>query len=108
MSIVVQRSGAGAIDATSTRQLQTFRLELVGTDHPGIIHDISHVLARREVNVEEMRSDCEAAPMGGGDLFKMSATLTAPQSINIDDLRTALEEVANDLMVDISLRSPDA
>ncbi len=104
MTIVVQRSDADEEPA----ERNTFRLELVGTDHPGIIHDISHVLAAREVNVEEMRSDCDAAPMGGGDLFKMAATLTSPPNVDVEDLRTALEEVANDLMVDITLRAPDA
>lgn len=104
MTVVVQRSDVQA----AAPERRAFSLELMGTDHPGIIHDISRVLAARDVNVEEMRSDCVAAPMGGGDLFKMSASLTCPPAVDIDELHAALEEVANDLMVDISLRSPDA
>jgi len=104
MHVVIQPTDTAADDS----QRDTFSLELMGTDHPGIIHDISHVLAAREINVEEMRTDCDAAPMGGGDLFKMIATLTSPPSTDMEALRTALEEVANDLMVDITLRSPDA
>jgi len=99
MSIVVQRSAADE----PLPDRNAFRLQLVGTDRPGIIHEISHVLAARQVNVEDMRSDCEATPMGGGQLFRMTATLTCIATTDIDEVCVAIESVANDLMVDITL-----
>ncbi len=79
------------------------RLELVGQDHPGIVHDISKALAARGVSIEELETGTESAPMAGGRLFRASAVLAAPSGISIADLRGSLEELANELMVDIDL-----
>jgi glycine cleavage system regulatory protein len=40
--------------------------------------------------------------MGGGQLFKASALLDLPEGTSIDELRSTLEALADDLMVDIS------
>jgi glycine cleavage system regulatory protein len=78
-------------------------LELVGQDRPGIVREISHVLARYGVNVEELSSECSSAPMTGEKLFKATARLQIPASCKQTGLREDLEKIANDLMVDISL-----
>jgi len=78
-------------------------LELVGADRPGIVHDISRVLATRQVSIEELHTLTREAPMAGGMLFEARATLIAPSSVPIADLRAVLEELANELMVDIEL-----
>ena len=44
-------------------------LELVGGDRPGIVKEISRTLASRGVNVEELQTECVAAPMTGRGLF---------------------------------------
>ena len=78
-------------------------LEIVGQDRPGIVREISHVLARYGVNVEELSSECASAPMTGEKLFKAVAHLQIPASCKQGELREELEKIANDLMVDISL-----
>jgi glycine cleavage system regulatory protein len=83
------------------------RLELVGDDRPGIVRDISRALATRGVNVDELHTRCEDAPMGGGQLFRADALLRAPAEVAIDDLRTQLEGLADDLMVELSLDAVD-
>jgi glycine cleavage system regulatory protein len=80
------------------------RLELVGQDRIGIIRDISRALAGRGVNVEDLTSACEEAPMAGGELFRLSAALACPPSVSVEDLKDVLEAIAHDLMVDLSLR----
>ena len=79
------------------------RLELVGSDRPGIVRDISTVLAGAGINVEELTSECSNAPMSGQMMFKASARLQLPANVTIDEIRGRLEEVAHDLMVDINL-----
>ena len=78
-------------------------LELVGQDRPGILHQISQVLARHRVNVEELSSDCVNAPMDGSILFKARASVLLPAGVLIPQLRTELEKIASDLMVDVQL-----
>lgn len=33
-------------------------LDVMGPDHPGIVHDVSHALAERQVNILELSSGC--------------------------------------------------
>jgi glycine cleavage system regulatory protein len=78
-------------------------LEIVGQDRPGIVRQISHALAMHGVNVEELESDCSSAAMSGETLFKARATLSIPPSCDVTVLRRELEQIASDLIVDISL-----
>lgn len=81
------------------------QLSLVGRDHPGIVRDISQVLASRNVNVETLETSVSSAPESGEPLFRATASLVAPGSVSVEELRTRLEEIANDLMVDIEFAS---
>ena len=81
------------------------RLELTGTDRPGIVRDVSRILAERGVNVEELESGVISAPMSGEPLFRARAQLHVPPALALADLRTSLEALAGELMVDLSAES---
>ena len=98
LAVVVERSG----DAQGGT-FRALRLELVGNDHPGIIRDISRVLAEHRVNIEELETDITSAPMSGETMFRARAQLRIPSSVTIDSLRTRLEALAGELMVDLTL-----
>jgi glycine cleavage system regulatory protein len=78
-------------------------LDLLGQDRPGIIRQISGVLAALGVNVEELNTECRAAAETGQPLFHAVARLRLPPEVNEDNLRAALENVAADLMVEVKL-----
>ena len=78
-------------------------LELVGQDRPGIVREVTHALADFGVNVEELHTECASAAMSGETLFKAHATLSIPQSCDIEQIREQLEKIAADLIVEISL-----
>jgi glycine cleavage system regulatory protein len=84
-------------------EARSLLLELIGLDHPGIVRDISHALASRGINVDELTTELTNAPMSGEPLFKARVQLRLPADASIDDLRDTLEALANDLMVDITL-----
>src|SRR5215212_4575464 len=69
LKVVVERSAG---DQTA---LQTFGLELVGNDRPGIVRDIARLLAQHRVNIEEMETELATAPMSGESLFRARARL---------------------------------
>ncbi len=77
------------------------RLELVGQDRPGIVHQVTQVLAAHRVNVEELTTECVEAPMSGGVLFQAQAELLIPAGADMAALRRDLETIAADLMVDL-------
>jgi glycine cleavage system regulatory protein len=78
-------------------------LEVIGQDRPGIVREIAQALAQRGVNVEELATECYSAPMSGETLFKATAELRAPASLPLEQLRSALEQIANEMMVEINL-----
>ncbi len=78
-------------------------LDVVGPDHPGIIHDISHALATRGVSIEELSTETTDAPMAGGKLFTANAKLRSPAGLTLDELHETLDDVADQLFVDIEL-----
>jgi glycine cleavage system regulatory protein len=85
------------------RSAPRLRLELVGLDRPGIVREISRAIAERGVNVEELESHTSSAPMSGEALFHVEAWLRLPREGDADDLRAALEKLANEMMVELSL-----
>ena len=77
-------------------------LEIVGSDRPGIVREITAALARAGVNVEEFSSEVASAPMSGENLFKASAKLQLPDKCDLAALKKDLEKIAADLLVDVS------
>jgi glycine cleavage system regulatory protein len=82
-------------------------LELMGLDRPGIVREISGALADHGVNIEELVTDRTTAPMSGELLFHSRARVAFPAHADPHALRRRLEELAADLMVQVSLAEPD-
>ena len=82
-------------------------LELVGQDRPGIVREISGVLAQLGVSVQDLRTVVESAPMSGESLFRATAELAPPEDVELERIRDALERLADELMVDVSLEALD-
>ncbi|WP_408895845.1 glycine cleavage system protein R [Nocardioides sp. R1-1] len=86
---------------------QRIELELLGADRPGIVAEISSALAGSGVGIEELATDVRDAPMAGGRLFEARAVLHTPPTTGTEDLRSMLEAIADELMVEVHLSEPD-
>ena len=96
-------------DPPVEHESQRLSLELLGADHPGIVAEISAALAERGIGIDELTSDVREAPMAGGMLFEARAVLQAPPETSTESLRSTLEALADELMVEIRLSdAPDA
>lgn len=78
-------------------------LALLGADRPGIVAEVSAALASHGVGIRELVTDVREAPMAGGRLFEARARLDAPSTVDVDALRSVLEAIADDLLVEIDL-----
>jgi glycine cleavage system regulatory protein len=78
-------------------------LELVGQDRPGIVRDVSRALAALSVNVQDLWTSVESAPMSGERLFRARAELAPPPGLSRKSIRQTLERLAADMMVDLTL-----
>jgi len=96
---VIVHSGEKTISAVGARQT---KMEIIGQDRPGIVREISAALARAGVNVEEFSSEVVSGPMSGETLFRAAARLQLPQNCDRAALKKELEQIAADLLVDVS------
>jgi glycine cleavage system regulatory protein len=90
-------------DELREQESQQLRLELIGADHPGIVAEITASLASRRVSIEDFSTDVRDVPMAGGTLFEAQAVLKAPSTMSTETLRSTLEDLADDLMVELTL-----
>jgi glycine cleavage system regulatory protein len=95
-------------DVPVRRESVRLTLELIGADHPGIVAEISAALAAERIGIEELSTDVREAPMAGGMLFEATAVLEAPPETSMHTLRSVLEAVADELMVEIRLTEGSA
>ncbi len=102
LQVRVARSEPASLDSDARK----LRLEILGSDRPGIVRDISQALADRGINVDELRTEIMSAPMSGELLFLANAELRVPADLNLELLRKDLEALAHELMVDVDLDEP--
>lgn len=78
-------------------------LDLVGNDRPGIVREISGVLARHGLSIADMATATREAPMAGGRLFEARVVAPLPQGADVDAVRADLERLADEILVDITV-----
>jgi glycine cleavage system regulatory protein len=76
-------------------------LELTANDREGIVEEISAVIHHQEGNMIKLVSEQDNAPHTGQPLFKAKITLAVNKE-QTPSLINALEDLADDLMIDIS------
>ncbi|MFT5676491.1 MAG: glycine cleavage system regulatory protein [Paraglaciecola sp.] len=82
----------------------TAQIDIMGNDKAGIVQELTSILAQFNINIVKFDSSCGSAPNWGSSMFKARATISMAKDFDVEPLREALEEVANDLMVDIDLQ----
>lgn len=79
------------------------KLEIVGHDRQGIIHDISEALARHRVSIDDLETEVSSASWSGDSLCRVKAELRVPRDLDPALLRKDLEDLANEFMVELLL-----
>lgn len=83
--------------------LRVLGLELVGPDRPGIVREVFRAISARNINVDELETECISAPWTGESLFRAKARLALEPSSSLDQLRRDLDAVALELTLEIDL-----
>lgn len=79
------------------------KLEVSGSDQPGIVHRVSAAIAQEGVNVASLESELTRAAFSGTPVFNLSAELEVPSSESLDRLRAQLEQVCDELDLSFAL-----
>lgn len=81
-------------------------IELVGQDRLGIVREVTTVLANLGVNIEDFGSSTENSSWSGERLFRATARLSIPADTSFEQVRTALEAISGEIMVDLTITPP--
>lgn len=82
---------------------QAVAFSLVGQDQPGIVHQVTAVLAGLNANIEAFETRMSVEPYSGAPLFHLDARLRLPPALDAEAVKAALETISAEIMVDISL-----
>ena len=80
-----------------------YSLETVSLDGNGIVHSVSSVLRKYGINIEDLETRTERAPLTGAPLFRMKADIVLGPGVAIGALRRELEELQAAQDLDILL-----
>ncbi|HON14808.1 MAG TPA: ACT domain-containing protein [Treponema sp.] len=78
-------------------------LESSSLDTPGIVHSVSTVLRKYGINITDLETNTESAPMTGAPLFIIKAQLLIPADVSIMLLKKELEELELNYNLDLRL-----
>ncbi|MFC5431653.1 MAG: ACT domain-containing protein [Paraburkholderia sp.] len=93
-------AGAGSLH-------RALAIEIVGQDRPGIVRQISAILARHNASIDRLETRCESASFSGEPLFRARIDVHLPTSVLPASLQGELETLANELMVDLKVAPDD-
>jgi glycine cleavage system regulatory protein len=100
LKLIIERAGDMAAPLG-----KSMALDLVGADRPGIVRDLSRVLAGLGVSITELETERVAGSFSGEPMFKAKARLMLPDGLDERKLRVSIESLANEMMVDLDLDS---
>ena len=92
----------GTDAAADQRSWPQLTLDLIGNDHPGIVHEVSAVLSRHRLSIEAITTDARDAADGRRDDLRGSRRRPPPAVVRPCRRACRPRELATELMVDIS------
>ncbi|CAI9386003.1 glycine cleavage system protein R [Microbacterium sp. T2.11-28] len=96
---VTTHSGAPA--ASPAGRSLTFTV--LGNDRPGIVRDVTSAVSAHALSIDGFTSRTLDAPMAGGTLFEATVSVRVPGDQDAAPIVTALERLADEIQVDLSL-----
>ena len=97
LNVVINPAGAAPQDNRSR-----LLFELVGQDRPGIIKQVTAILADMGANIESLSSGEASAAWSGEHLFRAEVSVTLPKNVSPEDVQEALEAISSEIMVDFT------
>ncbi|MDZ8171481.1 glycine cleavage system protein R [Microbacterium xanthum] len=76
---------------------------VLGNDSPGIVRELSGALEAHGLSIDHLSTETRDAAMAGGRLFEATFTARMPAGRDAGDVRDALESVAAELQVDVTV-----
>ncbi|MCY4425835.1 MAG: ACT domain-containing protein [Halieaceae bacterium] len=89
--------------AQTSDGVRDIRLTIFGLDRAGIVREVAAALAAKNINIVELESSVESAPMSAELLFRATVEAQLGNSGELDALAAELDEIARQMLLDIHL-----
>jgi glycine cleavage system transcriptional repressor len=86
-------------------EMNRFKITTSGVDHAGIVFKICRLLADRRISIVDMGTRRVLSAESGTSIFEMDIDVDVPQSISEKSLRDDLHQLANEMMIDLVLKT---
>ena len=101
LQVSVEKTSPFSINAS----LSQCKIHLTGADNEGLVYKVAERLAEKGINIEEIETSTENAPMSGTILFSMTARVSHLE-LDISRLENDMNELAYELGVEIRISQP--
>tara|TARA_B100000678_G_scaffold198216_2_gene166383 strand:+ start:1841 stop:2362 length:522 start_codon:yes stop_codon:yes gene_type:complete len=81
-------------------------LTVLGNDSPGIVRELASTLELHGLSIDHLSTETRDAAMSGGRLFEATFTARMLGGGDPGDVRLALEKIAAELQVDVTVAPP--
>lgn len=78
----------------------THTLSVTGNDRPGIVQEVTREIAKFGININNLETNTQSAANFGGVIFNAEFDLDIANTLSLDDLGDALEQLSDDLIVE--------
>lgn len=85
----------------NTGSTQTYNIIVYGSDKPGIVYNVSKLLAEKSINIADLRTEKT------NNLYVMFIQAEIPQGLDIKEFENEIENLKNVLNVDIAVENID-
>ena len=86
------------------KSVHTKKIKLSGADNEGIVHSLTKKLAVNDINIIDLETFIELAPISATPLFNLNATIELPETLSNESLQLILYEHSTKLGVNIELQ----
>lgn len=98
----VTTSVTSPVDAPPNPDWLSYRIDVEGADHEGIVHEIAAGLAKKGITIESADTTTQLAPHSGSPLFCMSAVVAVAPGLDESEWIASLQEAA--LLANVDVR----
>eukprot|EP00343_Euplotes_focardii_P007222 CAMPEP_0205823082 /NCGR_PEP_ID=MMETSP0206-20130828/14991_1 /ASSEMBLY_ACC=CAM_ASM_000279 /TAXON_ID=36767 /ORGANISM="Euplotes focardii, Strain TN1" /LENGTH=237 /DNA_ID=CAMNT_0053119927 /DNA_START=29 /DNA_END=742 /DNA_ORIENTATION=- len=81
-------------------------LNMEGPDQPGLLKNLTRILAAQNISVRDLHTNTHSAPFAGYSVFTTRTILAFPPEVNLEEFEEDLEEFESKYGVHLSLTDP--
>ena len=95
-------------DSNTVIKGKVCKIELNGADNEGIVNVLSNYLSDKSMNIQDMDTHISNAPVTGTPLFNLKAITALPENLNLLDIQSELNHIAQKLSVEIMIHQAES